>query len=60
MAPTTKDNEEEAWMQAADEEFTALAALAEKVERMPDTLLLRPPPPAGVDLITPDPRHVEV
>lgn len=48
---------EEAWLPVAEAELTALAAEAEKVDRMPDTLLLRPPPPAGVDLITPDPRY---
>lgn len=51
------ENIEEAWLPAAEAELTALAAEAEKVERMPDTLLLRPPPPGGVDLITPDPRY---
>lgn len=56
MNPATVENIEEAWLPAAEAELTALAAEAEKVERMPDTLLLRPPPPDGVDLITPDPR----
>lgn len=41
---------------AAEAELTALAAEAEKAERLPDALLLCPPPPSGVDLITPDPR----
>ncbi|CAM9441986.1 unnamed protein product, partial [Ectocarpus sp. 8 AP-2014] len=57
MIPDTADNAEEAWLQAAEAELTALAAEAEKVDRMPDSLLLRPPPPDGVDLITPDPRY---
>lgn len=57
MLPATVENIEEAWLPAAEAELTALAAEAEKVERMPDTLLLRPPPPGGVDLITPDPRY---
>ncbi|CAN0008939.1 unnamed protein product [Ectocarpus sp. 6 AP-2014] len=57
MIPDTADNVEEAWLQAAEAELTALAAEAEKVDRMPDSLLLRPPPPDGVDLITPDPRY---
>lgn len=56
MNAATVENIEEAWLPAAEAELTALAAEAEKVERMPDTLLLRPPPPGGVDLITPDPR----
>ncbi|CAM9375864.1 unnamed protein product [Ectocarpus sp. 12 AP-2014] len=57
MIPETADNAEEAWLQVAEAELTALAAEAEKVSRMPDSLLLRPPPPDGVDLITPDPRY---
>lgn len=60
MLPATVENIEEAWLPAAEAELTALAAEAEKVERMPDTLLLRPPPPGGVDLITPDPRYVRI
>lgn len=57
MLPATVENIEEAWLPAAEAELTALAAEAEKVDRMPDSLLLRPPPPGGVDLITPDPRY---
>eukprot|EP00903_Cladosiphon_okamuranus_P011978 g11249.t1 len=57
MNPATMEDIEEAWLPAAEAELTALAAKAEKVERMPETLLLRPPPPCGVDLITPDPRY---
>lgn len=57
MITATAENVEEAWLPAAEAELTALAAEAEKVERMPDTLLSRPPPPGGVDLITPDPRY---
>lgn len=57
MLPATVENIEEAWLPAAEAELTALAAEAEMVDRMPDTLLLRPPPPGGVDLITPDPRY---
>ncbi|CAM9368319.1 unnamed protein product [Ectocarpus fasciculatus] len=60
MIPDTADNAEEAWLQAAEDELTALAAEAEKVDRMPDSLLLRPPPPDGVDLITPDPRYARL
>ncbi|CAM9316812.1 unnamed protein product [Laminaria digitata] len=56
MAPATVENPEESWLFAAEAELTALAEEAEKVERMPDSLLLCPPPPGGVDLITPDPR----
>lgn len=56
MLPSTTEDQEEAWLVAAEAELTALAMEAENVERMPDTLLLRPPPPGGVDLITPDPR----
>lgn len=56
MAPATADNPEETWLLAAEAELTALAEEAEKVERMPDALLKCPPPPGGVDLITPDPR----
>lgn len=56
MAPATVDNPEESWLLAAEAELTALAEEAEKVERMPDALLSCPPPPGGVDLITPDPR----
>lgn len=58
MNPATVENAEEAWLPAAEAELTALAAEAEKVDRMPDALLLRPPPPGGVDLITPDPRYI--
>lgn len=58
MLPTTVENIEEAWLPAAEAELTALAAEAEKFDRMPDALLLRPPPPGGVDLITPDPRYL--
>lgn len=56
--PETVENPEEAWLVAVDAELTELAAEAEKTERMPESLLLRPPPPGGVDLITPDPRRV--
>lgn len=56
MVPATTDNPEEAWLMEAEAELTALAAEAEKVGRIPDALLRRPPPPGGVDLITPDPR----
>lgn len=56
MAPATADNPEESWLLAAEAELTALAEEAEKVDRMPDALLSCPPPPGGVDLITPDPR----
>lgn len=56
MTPATAEDAEESWLVAAEAELTALAVHAEKVDRMPDSLLLRPPPPGGVDLITPDPR----
>jgi len=56
MTSATTEDAEEAWLPAAEAELTALAAEAERIERMPDSLLLRPPPPGGVDLITPDPR----
>lgn len=56
MTPTTVKDPDEAWLQEAEAELSALAAEAEKVERIPDSLLRCPPPPSGVDLITPDPR----
>ena len=56
MTPATTNNPEEAWLAEAEAELTAFAAEAEKVERIPNSLLRCPPPPQGVDLITPDPR----
>lgn len=56
MTPTTVKDPDEAWLQEAEAELSALAAEAEKVERIPDSLLRCPPPPSGVDFITPDPR----
>lgn len=57
MTSTTAENPDEAWLAAAEEELTALAADAELVERLPDHLLFCPNPPGGVDMITPNPRY---
>lgn len=61
MLPETREDDAEGtWLAEADAELTALAAEAEKVDRMPDSLLLPSPPPEGVDLISPDPRYASL
>lgn len=57
MLPTTEQNPDETWLAEAEAELTELAEEAEKVERLPDSLLFRSLAPGGVDLITPDPRY---
>lgn len=61
MLPETREDDAEgAWLAEADAALTALAAEAEKVDRMPGNLLLPSPPPEGVDLISPDPRYASL
>ncbi|CAM9391177.1 unnamed protein product, partial [Discosporangium mesarthrocarpum] len=57
VTPSETASPEEKNLLEADRRLTELAKDAEVSAVAPDTILHPPPPPGGVDLITPDPRH---